>query len=267
MKKCLSVLILILFILSFAACASPSHQDTSKPNPDEASNSLSVEGSDPFFYEPQEPSTSFQDSPMGSQESGPESAPFLFSVPISSEKGMNLLYQATKCSNAEELSKLQQQEAWSQEFKYNNKGSLKSLNLLWEDLKDMPLLSLQQVPNVKSYALTQNVSYGYYDFIYLAGGWQYRIQYTKTPFEMISVSDPPVLTGRFFGQELRFQKLVDRPYDYQATLIHGDYYVNFLIQSIPTTGKRDPLFLEFSDDPWMTIDEKGTLHLHMPPEK
>ena len=266
MKRSLTILFLLLFTFSFVACASPSHQDTSKPNPDEASNNLSAEASDDLSYEQQDPPSSLQTSPPDEQSGGPGVPPLTFSVPIESEKGMNLLYQATKCSNNEEAIKFQQQEAWSQELK-NERGSLQSLRSLWEDLEHMPLLSLQQVPNVEGFSLTQYTTYDFYDFIYLAGGWQYRIQYTKTPFEMISVSDPPALTGRFFGQELRFQKLVDRPYDYQATLIHGDYYVNFLIGSVPSAEKRDPLFLEFSDDPWMTIDEKGTLQLHMPPEK
>lgn len=187
----------------------------------------------------------------------PPSAVFLYS-----EEQCRELYEALKYESDEELRQFI--ESLENRPRLAGIQTCENLKFFWQKLLALPLPNLETVPGVSDFGIEYYPERQSFVFWYVAGGRQYRFIYLPGDVKTSEAVLNPVATGELHGAEIALKALPEgSSFEQEANFHVSGYNVKLLVRKDLNSTDPEPLFLNFSNDPWVTFDKNSAPEFHM----
>ncbi len=239
MKKYLLIFLLAILMFSFSSCSKPDESEITPQN--EALTTVDTWTQGEFSGIPP------------------------ISASIRSESELEALYKALRYDSDDEL------REYLYGLGYGSRLtaviSCDSLSDFWERALSLPLPDLSQVPNLTESGLEYYPQNQSFILWYVAGGRQYRFTYVPGPLKTTEAVLHPVATGELHGAEIALGELAENsPFEYEANFYLKGYNVKLRIRNDRGVTNPKEIFLDYSDDPWVTFDKADVPEFHMEAE-
>lgn len=245
MKKTTSLIVLLfgILMLTFSACIPLDKEEPSQ-------NTSSVQGTE---------STVIQDNTSTNQNSQTEHQDPPRLIQLTSKEEFEQLYNAMTL-DSEKLEEFLDKNHYS----VNGIKNKEELQEFWGKTLNVPLPNLSKNTDVSDCYLQYYSDTSEYILWYKLGGRQYRYSYKEGPLSSGKTDTVPVLTGELHGTPIALRELGEgHAWEYGAEFRIDQYNVTLWVRNAAGISTPGPLSLEFSEEPWVTVDEAKNATFHL----
>ncbi|MBQ1965734.1 MAG: hypothetical protein II348_03575 [Clostridia bacterium] len=180
-------------------------------------------------------------------------------IQLKSEEDFKNLYDALSL-DSEPLKEFLNKNHYSM----NGIRNKEELQAFWEKTLNVPLPNLTKDANLSDYCLQYYPETSEYILWYTLGGWQYRFSYKEGPLTSTEMPLNPVFRGELHGVQIALRELGDNhAWEYGAEFRIEKHNVSLWVRKALGVTSPEPLSLNFSEKPWVTVDEEKNATFHM----